>query len=114
MNAHQSIKPPILSAIGDIALAIGQDFLAFVDVVLQILQQAAQHNVDKDNYDMIDYGNDLRDGCLEAYTGIIQGLKGDDKEMNCKCVDFISKFCCIATCFLFCFSCSEKGISSCS
>ena len=29
---------------------------------------------------MIDYINELRDGCLEAYTGIVQGLKGDDDE----------------------------------
>ena len=32
------------------------------------------------DYDMVDYLNELRESCLEAYTGIIQGLKGDDKE----------------------------------
>lgn len=39
------------------------------------------------DYDMVDYLNDLREGCLEAYTGIIQGLKGDSPEgtVNRKC-----------------------------
>ena len=27
---------------------------------------------------MIDYLNELRESCLDAYTGIIQGLKGDN------------------------------------
>ena len=28
--------------------------------------------VDRSDFDMIDYLNELREGCLEAYTGIIQ------------------------------------------
>ena len=32
------------------------------------------------DYDMVDYLNELREGCLEAYTGIVQGLKGDNNE----------------------------------
>lgn len=80
---HRQVKPQILSAIGDIALAIGPEFKKYLELVFKILRQAAQLNVqvDKSDYEMIDYLNELRDGCLEAYTGIVQGLKGDNENV---------------------------------
>ena len=86
MLCHRSIKPPVLSALGDMALAMGENFLPVLETVLQILSQAAQLQVEKDNYDTIDYQNELRDGCLEAYTGIIQGFKppDDNNIITCK------------------------------
>ncbi|KAK2547713.1 Importin subunit beta-1 [Acropora cervicornis] len=79
-NVHRSVKPQILSVFGDIALAIGVNFKNYFEVVIATLNQASITNVDKGDYDMVDYLNDLREGCLEAYTGIIQGLKGDSPE----------------------------------
>uniref|UniRef100_H2ZAY2 Importin N-terminal domain-containing protein n=1 Tax=Ciona savignyi TaxID=51511 RepID=H2ZAY2_CIOSA len=79
-GVHRSVKPHILSVFGDIALAVGGDFKTYLPVVLQTLQQAASAQVDKTDYDMVDYLNELRESCLEAYTGIIQGLKGDNEK----------------------------------
>ncbi|XP_044020400.1 importin subunit beta-1 isoform X3 [Aphidius gifuensis] len=76
-SVHRTVKPQILGVFGDVALSIGTEFKKYLDIVLQTLAQASQANVDRNDCDMIEYLNDLRVGVLEAYTGIIQGLKGD-------------------------------------
>merc|ERR1712179_708631 len=81
-NVHRTVKPQILSVFGDIALAVGPEFRKYLDHVLQTLMQASQAQVDRSDYDMIDYLNELREGCLEAYAGIIQGLKGEGTSNN--------------------------------
>ncbi|XP_076643586.1 importin subunit beta Fs(2)Ket isoform X3 [Halictus rubicundus] len=80
-TVHRSVKPQIFSVFGDVALSIGPEFKKYLDVVLQTLAQASQATVDRSDYDMIDYLNELREGVLEAYTGIVQGLRGDST--NC-------------------------------
>lgn len=81
-NVHRSVKPQILSVFGDIALAIGPEFKKYLEIVLSTLMQASQAQVDKTDYDMIDYLNELRECCVDAYTGIVQGLKGDGTVAN--------------------------------
>lgn len=60
-------------------MAIGLEFAPYLEVVLSVLSQAMLFSHDKSDYDIIEYGNELRDSCLEAFTGIVQGLK-DSKE----------------------------------
>lgn len=69
---HRSVKPPILSCFGDIANAIGaQNFEPFTDTCMNVLAQAGSMRADPNNYDIVDYVNTLREGILEAYTGIV-------------------------------------------
>jgi len=76
-SVHRTIKPQILSVFGDMALAIGPEYVKYLDLVMTTLMQASQCQVDRSDFEMLDYLNELREGCLEAYTGIIQGLKGE-------------------------------------
>jgi len=76
-NVHRTVKPQILCVFGDMALAVGPAFVKYLDHVMNTLMQASQCQVDRSDFDMLEYLNELREGCLEAYTGIIQGLKGD-------------------------------------
>ncbi|XP_044266486.1 importin subunit beta-1 isoform X2 [Tribolium madens] len=81
-SVHRSVKPQILSVFGDIVLSIGPEFKKYLEVVLTTLAQASQAQVDRNDFDMVDYLNELREGVLDAYTGIVQGLKGDGPTPN--------------------------------
>ncbi|XP_053607169.1 importin subunit beta-1 [Plodia interpunctella] len=81
-SIHRSVKPQILSVFGDIALGIGPDFAKYFDVVMTMLLQASNAQVDRNDYDMVEYLGELRESVLEAYTGIIQGLKGSGGEIR--------------------------------
>eukprot|EP00978_Attheya_sp_CCMP212_P028194 scaffold96626_cov55-Attheya_sp.AAC.1 len=86
-SLHRSVKPPVLSCFGDIALAISAGFEPYLQVSLMMLLQASQTRAPPDDEDLIDYVNSLREGILEAYTGIIQGLKDGNR------VDLLLPYC---------------------
>jgi importin subunit beta-1 len=69
-------KPAILQCFGDIAQAIGLHFETYLSVVAHVLQQAANVNVGPENgYDMMDYVVSLREGIMDAWSGIILAMK---------------------------------------
>ncbi|GAA5945153.1 karyopherin beta [Sporobolomyces koalae] len=76
---HRSVKPPILSCFGDVALAVGPAFEPFLETTMNVLQQAGAMRADPSNFDLVDYINGLREGILEAYTSIVSGFKTGGK-----------------------------------
>ena len=80
---HRSVKPPIFSCFGDIALAIGEHFEKYVPHALQMMQDAAKAcaHLDVDDEELMDYGNQLRRSIFEAYSGILQGFKNAKAEV---------------------------------
>ncbi|CAA6656896.1 unnamed protein product [Spirodela intermedia] len=80
---HRSVKPPIFSCFGDIALAIGKRFEKYLPFVLPMLQGAAElcSSFDPKDEEMLCYGNQLRICIFDAYSGILQGFKSSKPDL---------------------------------
>lgn len=90
------VKPQVIAAFADIAMAIEGQFTRYSSVVLTMLQQAGDMNITTEDEEIIEYINSLREAILEAYSGIIQGLTEDNKQDAVnpfveKMVDFIRR-----------------------
>lgn len=86
-NLHRSVKPSILSCFGDIALAIEGQFEKYLPYALTMLESASALSIQTqqvagDDDDMIDYNNALRNGILEAYSGLFQGFKNNKQQLR--------------------------------
>eukprot|EP00245_Coleochaete_scutata_P006394 TRINITY_DN20827_c0_g1_i1.p1 TRINITY_DN20827_c0_g1~~TRINITY_DN20827_c0_g1_i1.p1 ORF type:complete len:875 (-),score=236.69 TRINITY_DN20827_c0_g1_i1:663-3287(-) len=79
---HRSVKPPIFSCFGDIALAIGEHFEKYLGHAMSMLQSAAELSAQQQTQgddELGEYNNQLRSGIFEAYSGIFQGFKNSPK-----------------------------------
>ncbi|RYP23665.1 hypothetical protein DL765_000961 [Monosporascus sp. GIB2] len=75
-NLSTQFKPAILQCFGDIANAIGGHFETYLSVVAQVLQQAANVTASPEgSYEMFDYVISLREGIVDAWSGIIGAMK---------------------------------------
>ncbi|KAG8215304.1 armadillo-type protein [Butyriboletus roseoflavus] len=76
---NRNVKISILSCFGDIALAISVAFEPYVDTTMGVLRQAGALQPNPLDFDLVDYVTQLREGILEAYTGVVTGFKNTDK-----------------------------------
>ena len=81
MNLGNQFKPAILQCFGDIAQAIGGHFETYLSVVGQVLQQAANINAppEQSSMEMIEYVISLREGIMDAWSGVVQAMKTSGK-----------------------------------
>ncbi|XP_065178796.1 importin subunit beta-1-like [Sycon ciliatum] len=68
---QKSIKPQVLSVLGDVALCLGTLFNPYYHSLLLILQAVGSAPVDPDDHEYI---IELRESVLEAYIGVVQSL----------------------------------------
>ncbi|PRQ42851.1 putative importin-beta domain, importin subunit beta-1 [Rosa chinensis] len=73
----RSVKPPIFSVIGDIALSIDENFQKYVDSAVPMMQRAAElcAQMDSNDDELLEYGSQLKCSIFEAYSGILRGTK---------------------------------------
>jgi len=77
-NVDKKIKSAIMTCFGDIAMGISGSFEKYLPIVMRLLQEASNTkitDVQTPNEEWIEYLNNLHEGVLEAYSGIIHGLK---------------------------------------
>ncbi|GMH44988.1 hypothetical protein BSKO_12945 [Bryopsis sp. KO-2023] len=76
-DVNRNIKPQILCAFSDIAMAVGERFEKYLEGVNKILKSAIDLSMTtppEQDEDFCDYNNQLRSGIIDAYSGILQGL----------------------------------------
>eukprot|EP00761_Pharyngomonas_kirbyi_P012905 gb/GECH01012932.1/.p1 GENE.gb/GECH01012932.1/~~gb/GECH01012932.1/.p1 ORF type:complete len:852 (+),score=208.52 gb/GECH01012932.1/:1-2556(+) len=83
-EVNRVLKTTVISCLGDIALTIEKDFVKYLPQVANILLEAANHcQADPGNdLDYLEYLNMLKESILEAFTGIIQGIKDDRSQFQ--------------------------------
>lgn len=73
------VKPSIISAIGDIAMAVSSFFLRYLTYVMMLLSQAALTQMDDESADNAEFVNELRKSILDTITSLVTGLAEDGK-----------------------------------
>ncbi|KAL8129418.1 hypothetical protein V2J09_018573 [Rumex salicifolius] len=93
-DLHRSVKPPIFSCFGDIALAIGAHFEKYVAYAIPMMQGAAEvcAKMETNDDEMLEYGNQLRRSIFEAYSGILQGFKDSKPDLMVPHAGHLSQF----------------------
>lgn len=83
-SLDKSVKPSILTCVGDLAMAVKGDFESYLNQVMECMKEAAESSVRltvaADDYDMQDWVQQLQESVLEAYVSILSGMRDESKQ----------------------------------
>ena len=86
-DVDRKLKPLVMTALGDLALATRGQFEPFVPGTVKLLSQASFTRLEDgpvDSEEWIDYLNQLRASVLDAYTGLVHGLREANRHLVLK------------------------------
>lgn len=80
--ADRRLKPRLMIAIGDVAMAIKEEFMICLRQFMDLLAKAATTKLEDgpdDDPEWVEYFIELRSSILQAYSGIVVGMKEGDR-----------------------------------
>ncbi|OCF59034.1 importin subunit beta-1 [Kwoniella mangroviensis CBS 10435] len=95
---QRQVKPNAITTIGEVALAIGGGFRPYLDTTMTILSQAGSTSAAPGDEAMIDFVQTMRESIVDAFIGIMNGIKDSDASAMQPYVSGIMGF--LKTCWL--------------
>uniref|UniRef100_A0A915ELT2 Importin N-terminal domain-containing protein n=1 Tax=Ditylenchus dipsaci TaxID=166011 RepID=A0A915ELT2_9BILA len=83
-KAKRNVKAHVLNIFGDIALALNAHFVRYLDSCVKWLTDAiaAAQVTNPEDYDQLEYVENLRENCCAAFAGIVQSLRSSEQELQ--------------------------------
>ncbi|BEI86947.1 hypothetical protein CcaverHIS002_0702930 [Cutaneotrichosporon cavernicola] len=75
---HRQVKPTAITAIGEVALAVGPEFARFLETTMAILSQAGATTASSNDLALNEFVWTMREAIVDAFIGIMNGLKAGD------------------------------------
>jgi importin subunit beta-1 len=79
---NRAVKPNAITTIGEVAMAIGSAFVPYLDTTMGILSQAGSTSAVANDYAMIEFVWTMREAIVDAFIGIMNGLKVGDRKFS--------------------------------
>lgn len=75
---HRQVKPTAITAIGEVALAVGGAFVPYLETTMNILSQAGSTSASANDLALNEFVWTMREAIVDAFIGIMNGLKAAD------------------------------------